>query len=176
MTQKENKLVIGSSIAISGVAFLFLVWLIYLKQHPVGHVRSLAYLPALNSLLNGLSAISLVSGIVAIKQKKQALHKILMVLALAFSTLFLVSYIVYHAVNGDTIFLGQGLIRPVYFFVLISHILLTLVALPLILTTVGMALFSNFNLHKKIARWTFPLWLYVSVTGVLIYFLLKIWG
>ncbi len=172
----KNRIVTVSSIGVSVLAFLFLVWLIYLKQSPATHQIEVGFLPAVNSGLNALSAIALIAGVVAIKNKKEALHKVLMVAALAFSALFLITYIIYHSIHGDTVFMGQGLIRSIYFFVLISHILLTVVALPLILATVGMAIIDNRATHKTLARWTFPLWLYVSVTGVLIYFLLKIFG
>jgi len=100
----------------------------------------------------------------------------LMVSALVSSALFLITYVVYHNAHGDTPFQGAGLIRPIYFFILISHILLTTVALPLILVTFFFALTSKFDAHMKIARITLPAWLYVSVTGVLIFFLLKIFS
>ena len=173
---KDSRFVIGGSVAVSAAAFVFLVWLIYIKQQPDIHWQALSYLPAVNSFLNACSATALVAGIMAIKRGRQALHKVLMVSALVFSTVFLITYIVYHALHGDTPFHGQGPIRWIYFFILSSHILLTIGGLPLILSTFGMALFENFPLHKKLARWTFPIWLYVSVTGVLIYFLLKMFG
>lgn len=88
------------------------------------------------------------------------------------SALFLVCYIIYHSYQGDTKFLAEGLIRPVYFFILISHILLSMVAVPLVLLTLWFAITQRFTSHKKIARWTFPIWLYVSVTGILVYFVL----
>jgi len=172
----HNRSVIGGSIAISVVAFAFLVWLIYLKQQPAVHSQALSFLPAVNSGLNACSAIALITGVWAIKRGREALHKLCMVAALAFSAVFLVTYIIYHAVHGDTVFMGEGSVRWIYFFVLISHILLTIGGLPLILSTFGMALLGNFPIHKKLARWTFPIWLYVSVTGVLIYFLLKFFG
>jgi putative membrane protein len=89
---------------------------------------------------------------------------------------FLVSYIIYHHFHGDTRFGGEGLVRPIYFFVLISHIALSMVALPLVLTTLFFAGTEQFQRHKKLARFTFPIWLYVSVTGVAVYFFLKLWG
>lgn len=169
----KEKLIVRISTLVSVFAFCFLTWLIYIKQEPVGHSEAFSFLPALNSIFNTCSAISLALGIYAIKQGRKVLHKALMATALVFSTLFLVSYVVYHSVHGDTQFLAQGIIRPIYFFVLISHILLTIGALPLILSTVGMALMGNFTLHKKLGRWTYPIWLYISVTGVLIYFMLR---
>ena len=99
-----------------------------------------------------------------------------MVTAVVFSGLFLVSYLVYHNFQGDTPFTGTGLIRPVYFFILISHIILSVFALPLALITVFFAWKNNFKSHKKIARVTFPIWLYVSVTGVLVFAMLKVFS
>ena len=93
--------------------------------------------------------------------------------ATAFSALFLVSYVIYHFFHGDTKFPGQGWIRPTYFFILISHIGLSMVALPLILSALWYALRGKFQIHRRIARWTFPIWLYVSVTGVVVYVLLN---
>jgi putative membrane protein len=99
-----------------------------------------------------------------------------MLTSLGASALFLVSYIVYHSVHGDTHFGGQGLIRPVYFFILVSHIALSAVALPLVFLSLFFSLSGRFPRHKKIARYTFPVWLYVSVTGVLVFALLRFWG
>jgi putative membrane protein len=99
-----------------------------------------------------------------------------MLAALLFSALFLISYIVYHTFHGDSKFLGEGWIRPVYFFVLISHIALSGICLPMILVTVSLSLLKHFPIHKRWARWTFPIWAYVSVTGVAIYLMLKVFG
>jgi putative membrane protein len=99
-----------------------------------------------------------------------------MVAAFASSSLFLVSYVVYHALHGDTPFRGTGWIRPVYFFILISHIVLSVVVLPMVFTTFFFSLTRQFRRHRRIARWTLPLWLYVSVTGVLVFALLKVFN
>lgn len=99
-----------------------------------------------------------------------------MLTAVATSALFLASYIVYHHYQGDTPFQGQGLVRPIYFFVLVSHILLSIVGLPLVLATLFFAATNRFDKHRRIARWTLPIWLYVSVTGVAVFFFLKIWN
>jgi putative membrane protein len=160
-------------IAVSVLAFAFLVWLIYVNEGVETKSDVYLYLPAVNAALNGLSALSICLGLAAIKTKRRRLHISLMITAFLFSTLFLVNYIVYHAAQGDTKFLGEGLVRVLYFFILISHIGATVFALPLILTTFYLAVTKQFERHKKIARITFPLWLYVSVTGVAIYFLLK---
>ena len=171
--KSESKWIVRGSIGISGVAFLFLTWLIYIKQQPAQHTQALSFLPAVNSFLNACSATALCFGIMAIKRGRQLLHKALMLSALIFSALFLITYIIYHATHGDTPFMGDGVIRWVYFFILSTHIILTIGGLPLILSTVGLGLLGNFTLHKKLARWTFPIWLYISVTGVLIYFMLR---
>lgn len=144
-----------------------------------GHGRASAppewvgYLPALNATLNGTSAVLLSVAYRAIKQRKLAQHARVMLGALAASALFLVSYIVYHSVHGDSSFAGIGLVRPVYFFVLISHVLLSAVVLPLIFTSFFFSLSGRFPQHKKISRYTFPVWLYVSVTGVVVFAMLR---
>jgi len=158
---------------LSAGAVGFLFWLIYFRDPLHGSSDAIAFLPAVNASLNGLSAVALILGFRAIKRGERQIHKRFMLSALGFSVLFLISYVIYHALHGDTPFLGQGPIRPLYFGVLISHILLSIVALPIVLTTTFFALRGRFQNHKRIARITFPIWLYVSVTGVLIFALLK---
>jgi putative membrane protein len=132
-------------------------------------------LPALNATLNSIAAVLIVAGWVCIKARKQAAHIAFMVLALIVSTAFLTSYLVYHYRIGHVPFQGKGLIRPFYFAMLISHILLAMVNVPLILMTVVPALRRRYDRHKKIARWALPSWLYVSVTGVLVYLMCYHW-
>jgi len=155
---------------VSAVAFAFLVWLIYFSP-PLWQAspQLLAKMPAFNCVLNACSALALIAGLRAILKKNKTLHQRWMVTAFLFSTVFLVAYLVYHSAHGDTPFLGTGWLRTLYFFVLISHIGCTIVGLPLILTTFFFAWRKRFATHKKIARVTFPLWLYISVTGVLVY-------
>jgi putative membrane protein len=172
---KNNRLVYSIIALISFVVLAFLFWLIYFKDSAAETSDTVASLPALNALLNSLSAVCLILGLRAIKASRQLVHKRFMLSALAFSALFLISYIIYHNLHGDTPFTGTGFIRPLYFFILISHIVLSAVMLPMILTTVYFALTGNFSKHPKIARYTFPIWLYVSVTGVLIFFMLNYW-
>ena len=127
---------------------------------------------ALNATLNGTSAILLACGYVAIRSGKRELHKKLMLSAFFVSCAFLVSYVIYHIRIHQVIhFQGQGFIRPVYFTLLISHTILAIVIVPLILITLRRAFLEKFDKHRLIARWTLPLWFYVSVTGVLVYFL-----
>jgi putative membrane protein len=150
----------------------FLIWLIYFKGR-VAAPEWVASLPAANAAFNSLSALCLVCGYLNIRRYNRVVHMRFMLSATVFSALFLVSYITYHYFHGDTKFPGHGLIRPIYFFILITHITLSMVALPLILGTLWWALRSEFRIHKKIARWTFPIWLYVSVTGVIVFFILR---
>lgn len=133
---------------------------------------SITELPALNATLNGISAVFLASGFVAILNRKILLHKICMVSAFLTSTIFLISYLTYHAHVGSVRFQHFGWIRPVYFSVLFTHTILAALIVPLVLVTLSRALQEKFEKHKKIARWTLPLWFYVSVTGVLIYWML----
>lgn len=129
-------------------------------------------LPPLNAALNALSASLVVTGYISIRRGKTALHKRCMVSALGVSTLFLLGYLILRAVAGMTRFTGEGWIRPVYFTILFSHTVLAAAIVPLVCVTVVRALRGEFDRHVRIARWTLPLWLYVSVTGVLIYWLL----
>lgn len=159
---------------LSAVVIGFLFWLIYFKTGAsVGDNGWVSSLPAVNAFLNALTAIFLVSGFYAIKLNDRKLHIRLMLTATLTSACFLISYVTYHHYQGDTKFLAQGVIRPIYFFILISHILLSIVQVPLILTTLYLAATQKFQKHKKVARYTFPIWLYVSVTGVLIFMILK---
>lgn len=128
--------------------------------------------PAINATLNGCSAVLLVIGRVLIASKKRAAHRAVMLTAVGTSSLFLVSYLYYHAHVGSVHFRGTGWSRPVYFTVLGTHTVLAAVIVPLVLVTLTRALRQRFDRHRAIARWTFPLWLYVSVTGVVIYVML----
>jgi uncharacterized membrane protein YozB (DUF420 family) len=126
--------------------------------------------PALNATLNGASAILLAAGYAAIRSGKRQLHKRLMLTAFFVSCAFLVSYVIYHfRIHQIIHFQGQGWIRPIYFTILISHTILAILIVPLIIITLRRALLDRFDKHRLIARWTFPLWLYVSVTGVIVY-------
>ncbi len=129
-------------------------------------------LPTVNALLNGTSACLLLAGYIRIRRGDRTGHRAFMLAAVLASSLFLASYIVYHAHAGSVHFLGQGWIRPVYFSILITHTLLAATVLPLVLVTVWRALKQRFDRHRRIARWTFPIWLYVSVTGVVVYVML----
>ena len=127
---------------------------------------------AVNAILNGTSAALLVCGYAAIRSGKMAIHKVLMISAFFVSTVFFISYLVYHYRVGHVVFHGQGWIRPVYFAILISHTILAVVIVPLVLLTLTRAWKAQWTRHRRLARWTLPLWLYVSVTGVVVYLML----
>jgi putative membrane protein len=126
--------------------------------------------PAFNATLNGISAVLLAGGYAAIRAGKRDVHKVFMVSAFSVSTAFLISYVIYHLrVKQLVLFQGQGWIRPVYFALLTSHTILAIVIVPLILVTLRRAWMEKFDKHRRIARWTLPLWFYVCVTGVIVY-------
>ena len=127
---------------------------------------------AFNAVLNGTSAILLAGGYAAIRTGKREVHKRFMISAFLVSCAFLISYLLYHYRVGHVQFAGQGIIRPVYFALLLSHSVLAAVIVPLILITLRRAWLERFDKHRLIARWTLPLWLYVSVTGVVVYLML----
>ncbi len=156
----------------SGVS-LFLVWLIYLRATEPAGPEWVSALPALNALLNALAASFLVTGFLQIRRGNRRAHIRCMLSSVGFSALFLASYVPYHYFHGDTRFPGQGWIRPIYFGVLISHIVLSIVVVPLILATLWRATRRDFARHRRIARFTFPIWLYVSVTGVVVFAFLR---
>ena len=130
------------------------------------------YLPHLNALLNTTSALFLIAGYSFIRASRIRAHRNCQLSALFTSILFLVSYLTYHYYHGDTPFIGQGIVRPFYFTVLISHVALAVTIVPLVVITVYRAARGDFIRHRRIARWTLPLWLYVSVTGVIVYSML----
>ena len=167
------KTALTSIILFSLSILLFLIWLIYFREPvTVSNLPYLIHLPLANAILNSLSAICLMAGYLAIRKRNRELHLKFMLSALTFSFLFLVSYLIYHTFHGDTLYEGDGLMRIFYYFILISHIFLSAVVLPMILTTVYFEATGNFAKHPRIARITLPLWLYVSVTGVMVYLIL----
>lgn len=160
-------------VALSLAALALLFWLIYGYEASVDATREkFAWLPSFNAACNGLSTLFVINGLYWIRRGRPRLHGSFMALALLASAAFLAGYILHHSLNGDTLFLTEGWLRPVYFSILVSHILLSMVALPLVLITVFFAAFKRWPKHRKIARWTYPIWLYVSITGVLIFYFL----
>jgi uncharacterized membrane protein YozB (DUF420 family) len=132
-------------------------------------------LPALNATLNGLSTVLLAAGFLFIRRKQVSHHKLCMLVALGISALFLISYVIYHALHGSTKFIDPGPLRWVYYTILLTHVVLAAAILPMVLITIHRALRGRYDAHRRIARWTWPLWMYVSVTGVLVYLMLYKW-
>ena len=161
-------------LAISAAASLFLFWLIYL--HPASDTSQVrfAFLPPLNAVMNGLSATALLIGFTFIRARRIAAHRASMITAFVFSTLFLAGYIAHHALHGDVRYPVHAAYRSIYLPLLASHIVLATLTLPLVLVTFFFSLSGRFPQHRRIARWTFPLWLYVSVTGVITYVMLRL--
>ena len=161
-------------LVISAGASLFLFWLIY--QHPAADSASvkLPFLPALNAILNGLCATALVVGFTFIRARNIAAHRASMITAFVFSTLFLVGYILHHYLHGDVRYPVHAAYRSIYLPLLASHIVLATATLPLVLVTLFFSLSGRFPQHRKVARWTLPLWLYVSITGVITYVMLRV--
>jgi putative membrane protein len=170
LEQKFNKVIIIISILIPViVALLFTV-----KLKDYGYrVEPLSFLPPIYATINGLTAIVLIGGVIAIKKGKRALHERLMTSAIALSVVFLVMYVAYHMTSDSTKFGGEGAVKFIYFFILISHILLSIAVIPMVLITYVRALSERFDRHKKMARITFPIWLYVAVTGVVVYLMIS---
>lgn len=164
-TTKYNKWIVLLSVAIPlVVAILFGVKID--AELPV-------FLPPIYATINAFTAILLVVAVWAVKNKKLKLHENLMKTAIGFSVLFLVLYVAYHMTSDSTKYGGEGTIRTVYFTLLISHILLSIAVIPFVLITYVRAITNNIELHKKIAKYTFPLWLYVAISGVLVYFMIS---
>ncbi|AKD57791.1 DUF420 domain-containing protein [Spirosoma radiotolerans] len=131
------------------------------------------YLPHLNGIINSITSVLLIVGFYFIRQKNIVAHKRTMLAAFSFGALFLVSYVLYHLTNESTPFGGQGWIRPVYYFLLVSHIVLSVVVVWFVLRAVYFALSGQISRHKKTVKYAFPIWLYVSVTGVIVYLLIR---
>lgn len=163
---KYKKLIIVLSIVIPlAVAALFGI--------KIPNVEPLSFLPPIYATINGVTAVVLIAAVIAIKKGNRALHEGLMKFALVLSSLFLVFYVAYHMTSDSTTFGGEGAIKYVYYFILITHIILSIGIIPLVLITYVRALSKHFVNHKKIARITFPLWLYVAVTGVVVYLMIS---
>jgi putative membrane protein len=169
LEKKYSSLIIFVSVLIPvAVALLFMV---KLKDFGI-NVTPLSFLPPIYAAINGLTALVLVAGVLAIKNGKRKLHKQFMTTAIGLSLAFLVMYIAYHMTTDSTKFGGEGIIKYIYFFILITHIILSIIVIPLVLVTYVRALAQVFDKHKKIAKITFPIWLYVAVTGVVVYLMI----
>ena len=160
-------LIIGLSIIIPIVVALLMLF------PTVFHVESANYnfssLPFFHAILNGSTAVLLVTGFILIKNKKTSLHKLAMLSAFVLSAVFLVSYVISKLTNDPVPYGGEGVIRYLYFFILISHILLSIPVLPLALFSIYRGITGEFDKHKSLVKWTFPIWIYVAISGVLVY-------
>lgn len=171
----SNRAITILNLALSAVIYAGLMWLIYAFELKERWADGLPWLPHFNAACNATSATAVALGVWLIKSGKKQAHAVAMIFATLASAAFLVGYLTHHTLHGDTPFTSTGAIRTVYFAILISHIILSGVALPLILNTLSFAALRRFEAHRRIARWTYPVWLYVSVTGVIIWFFLRIW-
>jgi putative membrane protein len=161
-----KKLIVTLSIVIPGVvAILF--------GMPKVEGYDLSFLPPIYATINGLTAVCLVAAVVAIKNKKRLLHERLIKVCMFLSVSFLVMYVLYHLTSNATPYGGAGIIKYLYFFILITHILLSIVVIPFVLFTYARALSGNFERHRRLAKVTFPIWLYVAVTGVIVYVMIS---
>lgn len=164
--KKYNKLIVILSVAIPiVVAILFGV--------KIPNVEPLSFLPPIYATINGLTAIILVFALIAIKNKNIVLHENLMTTAIWCSVVFLVMYVAYHMTSDSTKFGGEGIVKYIYYFILITHILLSIIVIPFVLITYVRAITNNIEKHKKIAKITFPLWFYVAVSGVIVYIMIS---
>ena len=148
-----------------------LLFTIKLKDFGI-NIEPLSFLPPIYATINGVTALLLISAIIAIKNGNRALHERLMTSAIGCSVVFLVMYVAYHMSSETTKYGGEGAIRYIYYFILLTHIALSVIIIPLVLFTYVRALSQQFDRHKKLARITFPLWLYVAVTGVIVYLMI----
>ena len=171
-TTADKRFMVFAAILTVGVVG-FLGWLLLLRTPDPGGDVDLRFLPSVNAGLNSLASCFLVAGFVAIRRGKRAVHKYLMICALAASTLFLISYVTYHSVHGDTPYPKDAPLRLFYLGMLASHVLLSMILPFLALIVLWLAFRGNFARHRRIARVTLPIWLYVSVTGVLIFVMLS---
>jgi putative membrane protein len=168
---RSDRLFFVFNALVSSAALAFIAFILLRKADGGG--PDLSFMPAINACFNALSATFLILGYVAIRRQRIALHRLCMVSAFALSSLFLVGYLLYHSVHGDTKFAGTGGLRAIYFAVLISHILLSITVVPLALTSFYLAFIRSFSRHRRLNRVFLPIWLYVSVTGVVLFFLLR---
>ncbi len=158
---------------VSVAALLLLGWLLLVRRGGGAAAADLRFLPAVNASLNGMAALLLFAGWVAIRRGSMRVHRVFMVGAFVASSLFLICYLAYHAVHGDTRYAGTGTMRTVYLAVLATHVLLSTTVVPLALTAFWFALRREFRRHRRVTRVLWPIWMYVSVTGVAIFFMLR---
>ena len=165
----KDKVVLPVIGVVSVIVPLVVAVLIFLTNRPASAGFDLSFLPMLNAVINSTVTILLIAGFVFIRQKKIQQHRVMMLSALALSVIFLVSYILYHTFSGHVTFEGPDAVRYTYYFILLTHILLSVVVVPLALLSVYRGWTNNVLKHRKVAKWTLPIWVYVSVTGVVVY-------
>ncbi len=168
----RERVYVALNLVVSVAALALLSWLLLLRS-PVDDTAAFAFMPSVNAAFNALSTTCIVLGLLAIRAKRPTVHRALMLSALGSSGLFLAGYLFHHYVHGDTPYPGHGVMRTVYLSILLSHVLLSAIAFPMVLWTFSLALRGQIARHRRFAKWTYPLWLYVSVTGVLVFVLLR---
>lgn len=168
-TTKEKKIKVW--ITILSIVIPLVVALLFGYRIP--DAEPLNFLPPIYATINGLTAICLVAAVLAIKNGKQKLHQNLMTLCIVFSALFLIMYVAYHMTSESTSYGGEGVLKYVYFFILITHILFSIAVIPMVLVTYSKAYLKDFQNHRKWAKFTFPIWLYVAITGVVVYLMIS---
>lgn len=166
-----DRLFYGFTAVVSALALAFIAYILLLRHGDSSN--DLSFLPAVNAGLNATAAALLTAGWVAVRRRRVMLHRALMVSAFVASSLFLVSYLTYHYAHGDTHYAGHGPLRAVYLLLLASHVLLSVPVVPMALIALYFAAQKRFEMHRKVTRWLAPIWLYVSVTGVLVFFMLR---
>ena len=171
-----SRSVLSLIVLISLCVIAFLLWILYVKEPLVEFDDRFLFLPALNALLNALSATCVILGVRAIRRRRPRVHMRFVLSGCFFTVVFLISYIFHHVLHGNTPFLGIWWLKAFYFGMLGTHILVAALTLPLILATLYLAFTGQFSVHRKLARYTFPAWLYMSITGVLVFVLLKLTG
>lgn len=169
----EDRAFWGANLLVSGAALGVLAWILVIRRGSADAGLDLRFLPAVNAALNAISATFLIAGWTAIRRRAVRTHRACMVAAFSASTLFLASYLAYHWVHGDTRFVGPPLARTLYLVILASHVILSAFVVPLALAAFWFAFRRRFATHRRITRWALPIWLYVSVTGVVIFFFLR---
>jgi len=173
MNEKENEKVKKYTpwVWILSIAIPVVVAILFLIKIP--NVEPLTFLPPVYAFINAITAVFLTIAYIAIKRKKIILHERLMKISIGLSVIFLVMYVAYHMTSDPTPYGGEGIIRSVYYFILISHVILSIGIIPLVLVTYVRAISKLFADHKKIARYTFPIWMYIAVTGVIVYLMIS---
>ncbi|MEO9510831.1 MAG: DUF420 domain-containing protein [Flavobacteriaceae bacterium] len=169
VTLREKKF--NRWITIISVAIPLVVALLF--SYKIPNAQPLSFLPPIYAFINGLTAVVLITAVLAIKNGNRGLHQKLMVFCIILSLLFLVMYVAYHMTSESTVYGGEGAVKYLYYVILISHIVLSIVVIPLVLRTYAKAYLNDFKAHRKWAKYTFPIWLYVAITGVIVYLMIS---